>query len=118
MHIKIESTEDFFARGKATASLADKGLLEKESRIVSFENAEDLAKVVSAAKIDLFRTIRSHAGSITDISKRLNRDRSAVKRDIDVLQSIGLVDIRTMKNAGHGTKKEVIASDSQVFMAW
>ena len=91
---------------------------EKKSKIVSLENAEDLAKVVSAAKIDLFRSIRSHSGSITDISKRLNRDCSAVKRDIDVLQSIGLVDIRTMKNAGHGTKKEVIASDSQVFMAW
>lgn len=118
MHIKIESTEDFFARGKTTASLADKGLLINESRIVSFENAEDLAKVVSAAKIDLFRSIRAHSGSITDISKRLKRDRSAVKRDIAVLQSIGLVDVRTTNNAGHGTKKEVVACDHQVFMAW
>ena len=118
MHIKIESTEDFFSRGKSTATLADKDLLEKESRIVSFENAEDLAKVVSAAKIDLFRTIRLRSGSITDISKRLNRDRSAVKRDIDVLQAIGLVDVRPIKNAGHGTKKEVVACDNQVLMAW
>ena len=118
MHIKIESTEDFFARGKVTASLADKGLLEKESRIVSFEDAEDLARVVSAAKIDLFRTIRLHPGSITDIAQRLKRDRSAVKRDIDVLQAIGLVDVRPMKNAGHGTKKEVVACDNQVLMAW
>lgn len=118
MHIKIESTEDFFAKGKVTASLADKGLLANESRIVSFENAEDLAKVVSAAKIDLFRSIRACSGSITDISKRLNRDRSAVKRDIDVLQSVGLVDVRIMNNAGHGTKKEVIACDNLVLMAW
>lgn len=118
MHIKIESTNDFFARGKMTASLADQGLLRNESKIVSFENAEDLARVASAAKIDLFRSIRSHSGSIADISKRLNRDRSAVKRDIDVLKSIGLVDIKTMSNAGHGTKKEVVACDNQVFMAW
>jgi predicted transcriptional regulator len=118
MHITIESTEDFFARGKSVAALADKKLLVNQSRIVSFENAEDLAKVVSAAKIDLFRSIRSSSGSITDISKRLNRDRSAVKRDIDVLQSIGLVDVRSVNNAGHGTKKEVIACDNQVFMAW
>lgn len=118
MHIKIESAEDFFTRGKSIASLADQGMLEKESRVVSFENSEDLARVVSAAKIDLFRTVRSHSGSITDISKRLNRDRSAVKRDIDVLQSIGLVDVLTMKNAGHGTKKEVVVCDKQVFMAW
>jgi predicted transcriptional regulator len=118
MPIKIENTEYFFTRGKSIASLADQGMLEKESRIVSFEHAEDLARVVSAAKIDLFRTIRSHSGSITDISKRLNRDRSAVKRDIDVLQSIGLLNVQTMKNAGHGTKKEVVVCDKQVFMAW
>ena len=36
MHIKIESTEDFFNRGKAIASLADKGLLEKESKIFTY----------------------------------------------------------------------------------
>lgn len=118
MHIKIESTEDFFARGRIAASLADKGSLVKESKIVSFENAEDLAKVASAAKIDLFRAIRTRSGSITDISRRLNRDRSAVKRDISVLQSIGLVDVRTTNNAGHGVKKEVVACESQVFLAW
>lgn len=118
MHIKIESTADFFARGKLIASLADNGLLKKESKIVSFENAEDLAKVASAAKIDLFRAVRFRSGSIADISKRLNRDRSAVKRDIDVLQAIGLVDVRSIKNAGHGIKKEVVACDNQVFMAW
>lgn len=118
MHIKIETTADFFSRGQAAASLADKNLLSMESKVVSFENAEDLARLVSAAKIELFRTVRSHSGSITELSKRLNRDRSAVKRDIDVLQSIGLVDVRTMKNSGHGTKKEVVACDQQVFMAW
>lgn len=118
MHIKIESTHEFFSRGKAIASLADKGLLKKESKIVSFEHAEDLAKVVSAAKIDLFRTIRLKSGSISEIAQRLKRDRSAVKRDIDVLQSIGLVELHTLKNAGHGTKKEVVACENQVLMAW
>ena len=118
MHIKIESTDEFFSRGKAIASLADKGLLKKESKIVSFEHAEDLAKVVSAAKIDLYRAIRLKSGSISEIAQRLKRDRSAVKRDIDVLQSIGLVELHTLKNAGHGTKKEVVACDNQVLMAW
>ena len=118
MHIKIESTEDFFVRGKAIASLADKGTLEAAGKIVTFENAEDLASVVSAAKIALFREVRAHSGSITDISKRLNRDRSAVKRDIDVLQSIGMVEVITTKNEGHGIKKQVVACDRQVLMAW
>ncbi len=118
MKITIENTEDFFKRGKHTATLADEGLALTASKIVSFENAEDLAKVVSAAKIDLFRAVRSHSGSITELAKRLNRDRSSVKRDVDVLQSIGLVDVHTAKNAGHGTKKEVFVCDNQVLMAW
>jgi predicted transcriptional regulator len=118
MHIKIESTEDFFVRGKTIASLADKGALEAAGKIVTFENAEDLASVVSAAKIALFREVRAHSGSITDIAKRLNRDRSAVKRDIDVLQSIGMVKVITTRNDGHGIKKQVVACDHHVLMAW
>ncbi|MEQ1601255.1 MAG: HTH domain-containing protein [Methylophilaceae bacterium] len=117
MQIKIESTEDFFARGKSVATLADQGNLEAACSIVSFENAEDLARVITAAKIRLFREIRAHPGSISDISKRLNRDRSSVKRDIDVLHAIGLVDMNIKINAGHGIKKEVVVRDPQVLMA-
>lgn len=117
MQIKIESTADFFARGKSIAAIADDGILETSSRIISFENAEDLAKVVTAAKIELFREIRAHPGSITEISRRLHRDRSAVKRDIDALCAIGLLNVLTKKNDGHGVKKEVFACDQQVLMA-
>jgi predicted transcriptional regulator len=69
MQIKMESANDFFARGRVTAFLADIELLQNENRIFSFENAADLAKVVSAAKIDLFTSIRSHSASITDIEE-------------------------------------------------
>lgn len=118
MQIKIESTEEFFKRGKSIGSQADQNALVAESKIISFENAEDLASVVSPAKINLFRSVRSAPGSITEISTRLKRDRSAVKRDVDVLCAYGLLDVRSIKNAGHGLKKEVVATEANILMAW
>lgn len=43
-----------------------------------------------------FREVRECPGSITDLSQRLHRDRSAVKRDIDELERIGLVEVEDM----------------------
>jgi len=45
------------------------------------------------------------SGSITDLSQRLHRDRSAVKRDIDELERIGLVEVEDMPFPGHGRQK-------------
>ena len=118
MHINIVSTENFFARGKTLAILADQGLLKSESQMVSFESSKDLARVVSATRIDLFRSIRHQAGSVTSIAHRLKRDRSAVRRDIAVLRSIGVVEMRTVKNEIHGTKEEVFACVQQVLISW
>lgn len=42
---KIESTYEFFAKGKKLASLADKGLLKEESNTITFEDAEDLETI-------------------------------------------------------------------------
>ncbi len=118
MQIKIESTEEFFKRGKGIAAQADQSTLHSVSKVISFENAEDLASVVSPAKINLFRSVRNTPGSITEISTRLKRDRSAVKRDVEVLRAYGLLDVRSIKNAGHGLKTEVVATEANIFMAW
>jgi hypothetical protein len=45
--IKIESTDEFFAKGKKLASLADKGILIEESKAISFEDAEDLETTIN-----------------------------------------------------------------------
>lgn len=55
-------------------------------------------------------------GSITEISTRLHRDRSAVKRDIDELERAGLVVVDTKPLPGHGRKKEVRAVAQQVVL--
>lgn len=115
--IKVASTDEFFKRGKAIAKLADQRKSIPRERIISFENPEDLARLITTAKLVLFREVKECPGSITDLSQRLHRDRSAVKRDVDELQRFGLVEIEEMPFPGHGRRKEVRAVTEQVLLA-
>lgn len=115
--IKLASTDEFFKRGKAIAKLADQGKRIPRERIISFEDPDDLARLITTAKLVLFREVKACPGSITDLSHRLHRDRSAVKRDIDELERIGLVEVEERHFPGHGRKKEVRAVAEQVLLA-
>lgn len=46
-----------------------------------------MVRVLSAARIVLLRTVKMYPGSITSLSTRLKRDRSAVTRDVAILKS-------------------------------
>lgn len=115
--IKVASADEFFKRGKEIAKLADQGKRIPRERIIAFEDPEDLARLITTAKLVLFREVRECPGSITDLSQRLHRDRSAVKRDVDELQRIGLVEVEERIFPGHGRKKEVRAAAEQVLLA-
>jgi len=115
--IKVANTDEFFKRGKEIAKLADQGKRIPRERIISFEDPEDLARLITTAKLVLFREVRECPGSITDLSQRLHRDRSAVKRDIDELERFGLVEVEDMPFPGHGRRKEVRAIAEQVLLA-
>lgn len=115
--IKVESPKDFFKRGKVVAQLADQGKTIPRERIIAFEDPEDMARLITTAKLALFREVRQGAGSITEIAERLHRDRSAVKRDIDDLERAGLIEVQDMPLPGHGRKKEVRAVAEQVLLS-
>lgn len=115
--IKVASADEFFKRGKEIAKLADQDKRIPHERIISFEDPEDLARLITTAKLVLFRAVRELPGSITDLSQRLHRDRSAVKRDIDELERIGLVEVEDIPFPGHGRRKEVRAVADQVLLA-
>jgi predicted transcriptional regulator len=112
--IKVGTAEDFFRRGRDTARRADRGERLPDKRIVSFEDALDMLSVLTPRRVEVFRTVRSKPGSLTDVSLRLGRDRSAVKRDVDALQQAGLVVVRVKTLPGHGRMKEVSAAARRV----
>lgn len=115
--LKVEGPEEFFRRGKEIARLADLGKPLPEERIISFEDPEDMSRLITAGRLALFREVRRHPGSITELSERLHRDRSAVKRDIDELERAGLIEVEMKPFPGHGQKKEVRAVAKVVMLA-
>ncbi len=108
--VKTGTEEDFFKRGRQLARTADRGEQLPNERIVSFEDPADLMKLITAARLALFRSVKEMPGSITQISERLHRDRSAVKRDVDELERAGLVTVTDKVLPGHGRMKEVRAT--------
>ena len=108
--IKTGTEKDFFSRGKRLAKIADRGEPLPEERIISFEDPAEVLKLITAARLALFRAVIEMPGSITEISERLHRDRSAVKRDIDELEQAGLVIVVEKVHPGHGRLKEVRAT--------
>lgn len=83
--ITTGTEKEFFSRGRDLARRLDKGQPIPVENIITFEDPEDILELVTAARIDLFKAVREEPGSIAEIARRLHRDRSAVKRDVDIL---------------------------------
>lgn len=105
--IKTATEDEFFKRGKRLAALADVGQTLPEEHIITFEDPLEMVRVLSAARIVLLRAVKKHPGSITSLSTLLKRDRSAVTRDVAILQKAGLVTVEQKVLPGHGRMKEV-----------
>ena len=112
--VKVGTTEDFFRRGKDLARRADRGEPLAEEMTLSFEDTADMLALLTPRRVELFREVKSRPGSLTDLSLRLKRDRSAVKRDVDALERAGLVVVSVRKLPGHGLMKEVSASARRI----
>lgn len=107
--ITTGTAEEFFSRGRELARRLDRGEGIPVENIITFEDPEDILELVTAARVDLFRAVKEEPGSIAEIARRLHRDRSAVKRDVDILEAAGLVQVETRPFHGHGRMKFVKA---------
>ena len=114
--IKTGKEDDFFNRGREVARAIDLGEAPGESHVISFEDPADIMKLVTEGRLALFRAVKEMPGSITEVANRLHRNRSAVKRDIDVLAQAGLLSIAPKILPGHGQKKEVRAVATQIHL--
>lgn len=98
---------DFLKRGRVIARALDAGKPLRSELILSFEDPNDLIKLISGTRLNLFKAIKQQPGSITDIAKRLHRNRNSVKRDIDAMQAAGLITLKEKTSPGHTRIKEV-----------
>ena len=108
--IKTGNEADFFRRGRKLAKSADKGTKIQAHRILSFEDPADVLRLLTPARLVLFKTVSQHPGSISEVASRLGRDRSAVTKDVAEMEKAGLLKVTSKILPGHGRMKEVSAA--------
>ncbi len=112
--LKAAAEQEFFQRGRALARMADAIEPLPEEHTVSFEEPSELLKLLTATRLAVFRAVREQPASITGLAERLQRDRCAVRRDVDRLARAGMVLVETRVLPGRGRMKEVRPSARSV----
>lgn len=105
--IRVESASSFFERGRKFAKAADRGDPIPPSRVVAFEDINDLLCLLTAKRVLLLKQVKETPASISMLAKKLNRDRSAVTRDVQMLERFGVVHVTEKPLPGHGKQKWV-----------
>ena len=103
--IRVEREDVFFERGRRLAKAADQGDAIPPSCVVAFEDVESLLHVLTEKRVLLLRQVNQTPTSISVLAKKLKRDRSAVTRDVQVLERFGVIQVTEKPFPGHGRQK-------------
>ena len=102
--VGAESTDGFFSRMRANAVKLDHDEPPKPGLRISFEDPADFLQVITPARVRLLRQIAHKAVALGALASALERDPSAVRRDVSVLERKRLLKTRKVSNPGHGTR--------------
>jgi predicted transcriptional regulator len=89
-------------RGNATR--LDRAAKLRAGMRISFEDPADFLEVITPARVRLLRQIAGKAVALGALAVALERDPSAVRRDVAVLERQRLVKTRKVPNPGHGSR--------------
>jgi predicted transcriptional regulator len=103
--IRVERVDAFFERGRKLAKAADKGDAIPAGRVVAFEDVASLLHVLTEKRVLLLKQVKETPTSISLLAKRLKRDRSAVTRDVQVLERFSVIQVTEKPLPGHGRQK-------------
>jgi predicted transcriptional regulator len=107
LNVSTGTTEAFFERSLKRARRLDRGEKLAAQIRLTFEDPADLLRVLTAERVRLIHAVRLRPAPVSDLAIVLKRDRTAVKRDVKILTSLGLVRIHEETNPGHGRRKIV-----------
>lgn len=106
--IRTDDVAGFFSRAKDAAQRADRGEAFEEKLTLSFEDPQQMFSVLSEARRSLMLEVMHEPRTINELSDRLHRNRSAITKDVGLLEKLGLLVSKRQANpAGHGIQKIV-----------
>jgi predicted transcriptional regulator len=101
------NVEAFVERSLERARKLDRGERLPCEITMTFEDPTDLLRVLSAQRVRVLHAVRARATPVSELAGTLRRDRKAVRRDVSLLESFGLVKTREEPNPGHGRRRVV-----------
>ena len=105
--VRTGDAAGFFDRAKKTAQRADQGGEFNGTVTLSFEDPQKMFTVLSDARRRLMKEIMQEPKTISELAGCLHRDRSAVTKDVGLLERVGLIVSQRQSNPGHGIQKLV-----------
>jgi predicted transcriptional regulator len=104
VRVSTGTAEAFFERSLNHARNLDRGeKLPAEMRL-TFEDPADFLRALTAQRVRVLHAVRKKPAAVSDLAIVLKRDRTAVKRDVTILISLGLVKSHEETNPGHGRR--------------
>jgi predicted transcriptional regulator len=103
------TVEAFIARSLERARKMDRGEELPPEITMTFEDPADLVRALSAERVRVLRSVRAKPAPVSEVAATLRRDREAVKRDVSLLESFGLLNSREEVNPGHGRRRIIEA---------
>ncbi len=115
LKVKTGSIDEFFATVGSVMRAADKGeVIKPRIKTLTFEDPMEMLHFLSTAKLKLINRIRQHPDSISNLAKDTHRKVSAVTRDINELEKVGIVQTHSVINPGHGRRKIIELTASKL----
>jgi predicted transcriptional regulator len=105
--IRTDDVEGFFTRAKNAAMRADRGQPFDGKVTLSFEDPQRMFTVLSEARRRLMLEVMHEPKTINELTHRLHRNRSAITKDVGLLEKVGLLVSQRQANPGHGIQKMV-----------
>jgi len=103
----------FFDRARERARKLDLNEPLRPDIVISFEDAADMVRVLSTERVRLLGAARKRPASVSELASQLKRDPRAVSRDVELLESLGLLHSTYQPNPGHGRRRVVKPSASR-----
>jgi len=105
-----------FERGVAVARALDRGEPLPFSKTVVEIDLAAFSKTLTDKRVALFDLVKRDRYSVTELAEKTGRDPSAVRRDVELLESVGMVRTVMEPNPGHGTRRVVSAAAKRFWM--
>ena len=105
-----------FERGIAVARALDRSEPLPFSKTVVEIDLAAFSKTLTQKRLALFDLVKHGRYSLTELAEKTGRDPSVVRRDIELLESAGMVRTVRETNPGHGTRRVVSAAATRFWM--